>query len=253
MPVRESESLSPNMVRADPLHALRSLAKLAKGDSNMVPIIAFVGKTNSGKTTVLESVVTALRERGYRVGVIKHSHHGVEMDRAGTDTWRFTQAGGDSVAIASPGRAWLTEARENVEPEWVASRWMHDMDIVLCEGFKQSALPKVEVYRSEIGGELLSDPGEIVALVTDRHFPIQTPQFAPADIAGIVRFLEETCLRPVRQVDSVDLFADGKRIPLGEFAQQIITRTLLGMVSSLKGVGAPERLEFHVRRKSERT
>ncbi|MDO8532216.1 MAG: molybdopterin-guanine dinucleotide biosynthesis protein B [Dehalococcoidia bacterium] len=219
----------------------------------MASIVAFVGKTNSGKTTVLEGVVNALRERGYHVGAIKHFHHGVEMDRTGTDTWRFTRAGGNSVAIASPGRVWLTEARENVEPEWMAGRWMHDTDIVLCEDFKQSALPKVEVYRSKIGGELLSDPSEIVALVTDRPFPIQAPQFAPSDIAGIARFLEETCLRPARQVDSVDLFADGKRIPLGEFAQQIITRTLLGMASSLKGVGVPERLEFRVRRKSERT
>ncbi len=219
----------------------------------MAPMIAFVGKTNSGKTTVLEGVVKALREKGYRVGVIKHSHHAVALDTPGTDTWRLSRAGGDPVAIASPNAVWITAGPDGAGPEGTAAQWVRDVDIVLCEGYKGSAIPKVEVYRSAIGGELLSDPSEMVALVTDRPFPVQVPQFSFSDTMGLVRLVEETYLRPSRQCDSVDLFADGKRIPLGEFAQQIIARTLLGMVSALKGVGAPERLEFRVRRKNERT
>ena len=214
----------------------------------MIPVVAFVGRTNAGKTTVLERTVAALRQRGYRVGVIKHSHHGVELDTQGADTWRLTKAGGDPVALASQGRLWLTGALPDDGPEPVVDRWMRDVDIVLCEGYKGSACPKVEVHRSVLGGDLLCKPAEMVALVTDRPFPFQVPQFSPDDTAGLVRLLEETYLRPSRQGESVEVVADGRRVPLGEFAQQIVARTLLGLTSAFKGVGSPERLEITVRR-----
>lgn len=214
----------------------------------MIPVVAFVGRTNAGKTTVLERVVAALRQRGYRVGVVKHSHHGVELDTSGTDSWRLRHAGGDPVAIASQERVWLTGALPEGGPEPLVDRWMRDVDVVLCEGYKESACPKVEVYRGALGGELLCKPGELAALVTDTPFSLQVPQFSPDDAAGLARLLEETYLRPRQRGDSVEILADGRRVPLGDFARHIIARTLLGMTSALKGVEAPERLEITVRR-----
>ncbi len=75
----------------------------------MIPIVSFVGKANSGKTTLLEKVVRELKLKGYRVAVIKHSPHGFEMDHPGKDSWRLTQAGSDIVALSSSDKAVFVE------------------------------------------------------------------------------------------------------------------------------------------------
>ncbi len=80
------------------------LAYLERKDERMIPIVSFVGKSNTGKTMLLEKVVSGLRSKGYRVAVIKHSPHGFDMDQPGKDTWRLANAGSDVVAISSPDR-----------------------------------------------------------------------------------------------------------------------------------------------------
>jgi molybdopterin-guanine dinucleotide biosynthesis adapter protein len=116
----------------------------------MIPSVHFVGKSGTGKTTLIEAIVLKLKERGYRVAVVKHAHHGFEMDKPGKDSWRFGQAGSDVVAISSPGKlAMLEKVDGELDFEQVNNRLGDRFDIVLVEGFKQTSKVKIEVTGSE--------------------------------------------------------------------------------------------------------
>lgn len=157
------------------------------------PIVCFVGRSGAGKTTVIESVVAELKRRGLKVGVIKHDAHDFEMDRPGKDTWRFSQAGADAVAISSPRKVALIE---RVEREWpldeVVALLRERVDIVLAEGYKRDASkPKVEVSRAEIGGPLLCSDEELWAVVADWAPPTTAPRFTSSQVEDLVDLLLE--------------------------------------------------------------
>lgn len=121
----------------------------------MAAIVSFVGKSGSGKTTLIEAAVRELKKKGFRVAVVKHAHHGFEMDRPGKDSWRFAQAGSDIVAVSSPGRLAMIEHVEGeLDYDQVISRIGSKVDIVLVEGFKQSSKVKVDVSGEERGEDV---------------------------------------------------------------------------------------------------
>ena len=162
----------------------------------MVPIISFVGKSGTGKTTFLEQVVAELKRRGRRVAVIKHDVHGFEVDQPGKDSWRYAQAGADAVVISSPDKFALIQrvSRERTVDE-LAALVQRDVDIVLTEGYKRGPKPKVEISRAAVSRELLCSADELVALVTDQEFPDRpdldaVPRFALGDVAGLADLLE---------------------------------------------------------------
>ena len=138
------------------------------------PMVAVIGRKNSGKTTLTVRLARALHERGHRVMTIKHGSHTFNIDPATTDTYRhFHEGGAERVAMAAPDKFALI-ARWGVElsPEEIAERYMADADIVLCEGFKMSALPKIEVFRVAAHATPLftdrdSYRGTVIAVVTD--------------------------------------------------------------------------------------
>src|SRR4030042_5120456 len=116
----------------------------------MAAIVSFVGKSGSGKTTLIEAAVRELKKKGFRVAVVKHAHHGFEMDTPGKDSWRFAQAGSDIVAVSSPGRLAVIERIDGeLYYDQVMSRLDGKVDIILVEGFKQICKVKVEVSGSE--------------------------------------------------------------------------------------------------------
>lgn len=121
----------------------------------MVPIVSFVGNSKSGKTTLLESVIKELKQRGYRVGVIKHAHHGFEMDKPGTDSWRMAQAGSDVVVVSSPHRAAVVlQVSEELFLNQMIPMFSDRVDIVLTEGYKQADTVKVHVSGSETANKV---------------------------------------------------------------------------------------------------
>ena len=121
----------------------------------MIPAVHFVGKSGTGKTTLIESVVVELKNKGYRVAVVKHAHHGFEMDKPGKDSWRFGQAGSDMVAISSPGRlAMLEKVDGELDFDQVMIRLGDRFDIVIVEGFKQTSKVKIEVTGTEKGDDV---------------------------------------------------------------------------------------------------
>jgi molybdopterin-guanine dinucleotide biosynthesis protein MobB len=139
---------------------------------NNVPmrIIGLAGWSGSGKTTLITKLIPSLLARGLRVSTLKHAHHGFDLDKPGKDSFVHRVAGATEVIISSAKRwAILHELRE--EPEWdladlVAK--MSPVDLVLVEGFKRDAFPKLEIHRAENGKPLLHpDDPHIVAVASD--------------------------------------------------------------------------------------
>ena len=162
-----------------------------------IPIIAFVGRSNSGKTTLLEKMIALLRERGYRVGVVKHTLRAdVETDLPGTDTRRLWEAGAEHVAFVTPDRIMHTHRYAELPPLEAALAGVGDVDLVLIEGFKYGPYPKIEVVRAARDPALISDLENRIACVTDvPDLPCGVPQFAFDDVMALANFVERVIIR----------------------------------------------------------
>lgn len=165
-----------------------------------VKAVAFVAKSNTGKTTLLEQVIRELKNRGYKVGVIKHDAHRFDIDHPGKDSYRLTAAGADTMLITSPEKLALVKKHELSPPlEELIAAYFTDVDIVLTEGFKMSSLPKIEVHRQERSPTLLCrgehhDP-MLVAVASDEGLDLDVPVLDLNDIKGVTDFVESTFLR----------------------------------------------------------
>ncbi len=161
----------------------------------MTPVFGIAGRSGSGKTTLIEALLPLLGARGLRVNVIKHSHHDFQMEPPGKDSARFRTAGAQEVMIASPYRyAIVHELRDAPEPSLEAQlARLSPADLVLVEGFKQAAIPRIEVYRPALGKPPLhtEDPG-FLAVVTDAPQGIALPCLPLNEPARVADFLCRT-------------------------------------------------------------
>jgi len=159
-----------------------------------VPVVSVVGRSKVGKTTFVEKLIRELKRRGYSVGTIKHYRHEFEIDQPGKDSWRHAQAGSDAAVIASPTKLALVRRleREQTVDEIVAA--MPKVDIVVTEGYKHEAKPKIEVFRRAVVSELVCDASELLALVTDERLDVPVPQYDLDDAAGIADLIEDKLL-----------------------------------------------------------
>jgi len=122
----------------------------------MIPVVSFVGKSGSGKTTLIEKIIPELTREGWRVATIKHSHRGFDIDREGKDSWRHRKAGARMAVMSSPEQIAVIEKPErDLDIAEVRDQYIHDVDIVLSEGFKGNPCPKIEVFRSVLKREML--------------------------------------------------------------------------------------------------
>lgn len=153
---------------------------------NMIPIVCFVGPSGIGKTTVLEQVAANLKRRGFKVAAVKHTSHGFDIDKPGKDSWRLAKAGCDIVVLTSHNRMALIQERSD-EPslEEIVTIVEKYVDILLVEGYKDSSEAKIEVFRSSMCNALLSDPEQIIAVVTDLKMPLNVPQFGFTEVDSI--------------------------------------------------------------------
>lgn len=160
-----------------------------------VPIISIVGKSKTGKTTLLEKLIRELKSRGYRVASIKHHVHAFEIDQPGKDSWRHAQAGSDVVVIASPKQLAMIRRLDNELTIDQIAEMIQDVDIILTEGYKRGDKPKIEVSRSERSRELLCTTEELVAVATDQPYAeLPVPQFDLNDVKGLADLLERRFL-----------------------------------------------------------
>jgi len=216
----------------------------------MHTIISIVGKSDSGKTTLLESLIAELNRRGRRVAIVKHSHHADDLDTPAKDTWRFTRAGSVLSAINSLDHlAVYRRVDHYFDPREISSTVLWDFDLILTEGFKGSDYPKIEVHRAKQGRELVSDPARLLAVVTDERLDLDVPQFTHEDVAGIAGFIEKVMAKKAGEND-IDVVVNGDRVPLDPSLEDLLARTLAAMIPHPQGDGELKSLHVSLRRQS---
>jgi len=214
----------------------------------MLPVVSIVGKTGSGKTQLIERLLPEFKRRGYRVATVKHSPGGMEVDKPGKDSWRFAEAGSDAVAVSSPDKlACIKTVDHDSSIEEIWHLIGSDFDLVLFEGFKKGKAPKIEVYRKELGEDLLCPAEVLSAIVTDEVLDINVPQFPLSDTQAIADFVEKISI--FQDKGATSLFINGKQVFIKPFVKDIIAKALLAMVSTLKGVGEIRNLDISIRNK----
>ena len=160
----------------------------------MLPIISVVGKSKSGKTTLIEKLIPELKKRGYRVGTVKHASHDFDMDKKGKDSWRHKAAGADTVIVVSRQRIVMVKDENFVQLESI-EKYFDDVDLVITEGFKQEKRPKIEVYRSHKNKKpLCNDDKTFIALVTDTDISVNVPTFSLEEIEALSDLIEKKYL-----------------------------------------------------------
>jgi len=152
-----------------------------------IPVFAFSAYSGTGKTTVIEKLVAALKAEGLKVAVIKHDGHDFEMDREGKDSWRFTQAGADISIIASNTKMAMIESRGLSVEELVAIT--HDVDIILVEGYKNELLPRIGIARKATGKGFTAPADSFIAVMTDIEDSYEIPCFHLDDIEELKDFI----------------------------------------------------------------
>jgi len=143
-------------------------------------IFGFAGYSGSGKTTLIEQLIPLFTARGLAVSLIKHAHHAFEIDQPGKDSYRHRKAGCTEVLVTSSRRwALMHELRGAAEPALSELiQRMAPCDLLLVEGFKREAIPKLEIHRAEVGEPLIyPHDHNIVALASDRPIDTKLPQF----------------------------------------------------------------------------
>lgn len=160
----------------------------------MPPIISVVGKSQSGKTTLIEKLIPALKNRGYRIGTVKHAYHSFEMDKPGKDSWRHRAAGAETVIVVSPGKIAMIK-EESSESLDAIEKYFEGMDLVITEGFKRKNKPKIEVLRAARNDSpLCRDNQDLIALVTDTDVDLGVPLFGLDDVEGLADLIEQKFL-----------------------------------------------------------
>ena len=160
----------------------------------MPQMISIVGRSQSGKTTLIEKLIPALKQRGYKIGTIKHSHHIFDFDKTGKDSWRHKDAGADTVIIASPGKIAM------VKNDYLGSldglqRFFDDLDLIITEGYKKEDKPKIEVVRAARHADvLLEHDKHLVAVVSDVELQLNVPVFDLEDVDRLADFIEKKYL-----------------------------------------------------------
>ena len=169
-----------------------------------IPAIAIVGNSGAGKTTLLERLIPALKQKGLRVGVVKHDAHRFDIDHPGKDSHRLTAAGADTMVITSAEKLAMVKRHTASPPiEDLLAPYFTDVDLVLVEGFRGSSLPKIEVHRKEFRRALIcrgerNDPG-LAAVASDEPLDLDVPVLDLNDPEAIAEFIESLVSRTDRR------------------------------------------------------
>lgn len=152
-----------------------------------IPVIAFAAYSGTGKTTLIEKLILELKGRGLRLAVIKHDGHKFEIDHEGKDSWRFAHAGADITMISSAEKTAYIEQRPLSLEQLLGM--VHDVDLILVEGYKNESLPQIGIARKATGKGFTADISRFAALVTDMEVETDLPCFGLEDISAIADFI----------------------------------------------------------------
>ncbi|WP_010238544.1 molybdopterin-guanine dinucleotide biosynthesis protein B [Clostridium arbusti] len=164
--------------------------------SNKKVISIISAKSDMGKTTLIEGLISIFKRRGYNIGVLKYDVKRFEIDREGKDSYRFTKAGADTMIIASSNKlAIVQRIEEEHSIEDVINRF-ENMDLIIVEGFKSRGYPQIEIHRKDRTSKLLIrdssfDSSNIIAVATDENLPdIELPQLDLNNVDKVADFIE---------------------------------------------------------------
>lgn len=160
---------------------------------NNVPLLGFAAYSGTGKTTLLEALLPKLTETGLRIGVLKHAHHNFDVDKPGKDSFRLRKAGASQMLISSRYRHALMTETPDYEAgfEHLLSRFDHQaLDLILVEGCKNIAFPKIELNRQEVGKPWLHPSDDnIIAIASDSELDVTIPTMSINDLDAIKQFI----------------------------------------------------------------
>lgn len=161
----------------------------------MIPVLAIAAWSGTGKTTLLKVIIPALCARGVRPGLIKHTHHNMDIDTPGKDSYELRKAGAAQTIVASSQRwALMTETpdEEQFDLTYLISRMDHStLDLVLVEGFKHEPVAKILLFRSDTGHDIneLTLDEHVIAVASDIPLLLQVPVLDINDAEGVVDFI----------------------------------------------------------------
>ena len=155
---------------------------------NKIPAIAFAAWSGTGKTTLVEKLISELKSRGLRIAAVKHDAHRFEIDKEGKDSWRFTHAGADITIVNSPEKTAIIETRPRTLYENLSM--IHDVDLILIEGWKNEDIPQIGICRQATGLGLPAEPERYIAIATDYEIEnCPVPCFGLEDIKELADFI----------------------------------------------------------------
>ncbi len=223
-----------------------------------IPVIGFIGWSGVGKTTFIEKLVPVLKKRGLKVAVVKRDGHDFKMDKEGKDTFRFTKAGADVVAISNLKHSALLDNRPHDFMSLLET--IRGVDIIIAEGWQEYDIPQIEVHRSSFESLRSPEPNNLRAVITDEKLPIEIPQFGLDDQEPVADFimdafsLSDPCRQEYRAIvsgeipasSSVTVTVNGKSIPMVSFVQDIIREVNTGVLGTLRDVDLPRGSEIRI-------
>ncbi|MFD3155792.1 molybdopterin-guanine dinucleotide biosynthesis protein B [Haloimpatiens sp. FM7330] len=171
-------------------------------NKNINPKVISIVSTKSGmgKTTLIEGVIKVLKQKNYKVGVLKHDAHNFEIDKEGKDSYRFTKAGADNVIINSSQKLAMVQIlKEQKKVEDILKLFV-GVDVVIIEGFKNNKYPKIEVHRNGIDNRLLCednnfDSSTFIAIASDEKLDKDIPILNINNHYQIAEFIVKSILK----------------------------------------------------------
>ncbi|URN99268.1 molybdopterin-guanine dinucleotide biosynthesis protein MobB [Leclercia adecarboxylata] len=163
----------------------------------MIPVLAIAAWSGTGKTTLLKAIIPVLCTRGVRPGLIKHTHHNMDVDIPGKDSYELRKAGAAQTIVASSQRwALMTETpdEKDLDLSYLISRMDHStLDLVLVEGFKHEPVAKILLFRSDAGHDIheLTLDEHVIAVASDTSLSLQVPVLDINDVEGVVDFIQQ--------------------------------------------------------------
>jgi len=213
----------------------------------MTSVISIVGRSNSDEAVLLDKLIDEFSRRGYHLAIFKHCANGFDMDQPAKDSSQSAGAGGDTLGLSSGRKIALIKSIDN---EAGLEELLHliggEFDLVLTEGLKGGNAHKIEVYQGE-SGELICSSEELLALVADEPSDSAVPRYSLNEVEALVDLIENRASAQ-SEVNETLLFINDTPIPLNPFVKDIIQKTLLGMVSALKGVDEVKSLRISLQR-----
>ena len=155
-----------------------------------IPVLCFVGRSNSGKTTLIERLIPELVKVGYKIATVKHSGHGFDLDTEGKDSWRHKRAGASTVLVLSKGSlAMFSDVDDDIRLTDLRDRFLDkSVDLVIAEGWKSDNFPKIVVVRDQIG-EVPVSPEGLLAVVSNKKVDVTVPVVDPDDVPTLAALI----------------------------------------------------------------